>query len=111
MITFPSFYITEINEDDYFPESKIEFGDLYVSTAPEFTKSLKIFTLTIEGLEIADRQTLTSFFTEHQGSTFLFIEPETRTEYTVKFYDMDKVSFKRIPGKTSSTSVTLKEVA
>ena len=111
MIVFPKLHITQIEEQDYYPEEKVEFGKLYESSAPAFTRALKIFTLTIEALSLEDRQNLSLFYKDNQGDTFIFIEPETRTTYTVKFHEMDKLSYKKVPGKKSSTSITLKEVA
>ena len=109
MYTFPDIKPTKAVFSLVKPAYRSEFEAGYVQTRPKYTRPRYRIQLIFDILTETEKQQIEDFFKENQGSSFIWHDGETNTDYTVIFAD-DNLDFKHDYPKYYSVTINLEEM-
>jgi len=99
---------SSLNERTVKAQIKSDFEAGYVQSRTKWTRSRKIFELSWDNMDAADKSTLEDFFENNIGGTFTWTHPLTSTSYTVRFKE-NELRARHVPVNFWRVDVALEE--
>ena len=112
MATFPSLSKAEsllFDDELHKPQVKSAFEGNWAQTRPQFTRATNTFNIRFTCINVADKNTLRTFFEDNIGLDFTWNNPDDGLPYLVRFKN-DILRFKNVAIGLYNTEMILEEV-